>query len=162
MTRQTSVRILAVFLIAAGLTVRPHPLRGQGKSVPADDNKLTAELESELSDVEAEDEAVDESTVEGQIDADLRKSTQIDYDALEKEMERDHTTIGDVILEAAEEAEADAGEHLAFAPEGDKKVNAKSVAKHFVADVRVHHDHVKEQRTLGVSRLIRSSEPSGH
>lgn len=154
MTRQTSGRILAVLLVAAGLALRPHPLHGQGKSVPADDNKLAAELNEELSDVEAEDQLVEEATVEEQIDADLRKSTQIDYDALEKEMELGHTTIKDVILAAVEEAEAD-GEHLAaFATADNKKVNAKSVAKHFVADVDVVHDHVKEQRTLSVSGLI--------
>ncbi len=162
MTTQTSVRILAVLLVAAGLALRPHLLRGQGKPVPADDNKLTAELDSELSDVEAEDELVDEATVEEQIEADLEKSTQIDYAALEAEMQRGGTTIRALILEAVKEAEADAGEGLAtFAQAGAKKVNAGSAGKHFVADVKVVHDHVKEERKLSASRLIRSSEPSG-
>jgi hypothetical protein len=150
MTRQPSVRILVVLLVAAGLSLRPLPLRGQGKPVPADDNKLIAELNEELSDVEAEDELVEEDTVEEQIDADLRKSTQIDYDALETEMERDHTTIKDVILEAVKhaEAEAEAGEQLAaLAPAGDKKVNAKSVANYAVAGFKMHHDNVKPRST---------------
>jgi hypothetical protein len=148
MTRQTSARHLAILLIATGLAFRPIPLRGQGKPVPADDNQLIAELNEELSDVEGEDELVDEAPVEEQIESDLEKSTQIDYDALEKEMERDHTTIKEVILEAVEQAEAEGGEQLAgLPPEGGKKVNAKSVAKHFVADVNTVHDHVKEQRT---------------
>jgi hypothetical protein len=159
MTRQTSVRILAVLLVATGLALRPHPLRGQEKSVPADDSKLLADLDSELSDVEAEDELVEEATVEEQIDADLRKSTYIDYDALETEMEQGGTTIEKVILDAVQQAEADAGEQVAaFAQAGKKKVNAKSVAKHFVADVRVVHDHVKEERKLRVSGLVPGSE----
>src|ERR1035438_3631512 len=110
MTRQTSVRILGVLLVAAGLALRPHPLRGQDKPVPADYNQLTAELDSELSNVEAEDELVDEATVEEQIDADLKKSTQIDYDALESEMEQGGTTIEKVIRDAVEQAEADRSE----------------------------------------------------
>jgi hypothetical protein len=161
MTRQTNVRILAVLLVAAGLALRTHPLRGQGKPVPGDDNKLTAELNDELSDVEAENELVDEATVKEQIDADLRKSTQIDYDALEAVMERDSTTIEQVIGDAVEQAEADAGERLAaFAPAGDKRVNARSVANHFVPDVRGHVDHQKERKSFRLSGLIPNSEPS--
>jgi len=160
MTRRVNVRILAVLLVAAGLALRPGPLRGQDKSVPADDNKLTADLDSELSDVEAEDGLIDEATVEEQIDADLRKSTQIDYDALETEMEQGGTTIEKVIRDAVEQAEVDAGEQMAaFAQAANKKVNAKSAAKHFVADVRVVHDHVKEERKLRVSDLKASRSP---
>jgi hypothetical protein len=155
MTRQTSARIFAVLLVAAGLSLLPHPLRGQDKSVPADDNKLVAELNEELSDVEAEDGLLDEETVEEQIEADLKKSTLIDYDALEAAMERDGTTIEKVILVAVKQAEADAGEGLAaFVPAGDKKVNPRSVKRHFVADLRGRVDHERDQSGFRMSGLI--------
>jgi hypothetical protein len=155
MATQTGARILAVLLVAAGLLLLPHPLRGQGKPVPADDNKLVAELDEELSDVEAEDGLVDEETVEEQIEADLKKSTLIDYGALEAAMERDGTTIEKVILVAVKQAEEEAGEGLAtFAGAADKKVNAKSVKRHFVADVRGHVDHERDQSGFRMSGLM--------
>ena len=151
MTKPRYTCILAVWLVAASLPLRLLPLYGEDKPVPADDDALTAELDDELSTIEAEDSLVDEDTVEKQIVEALRQSNHIDYDALEREMEQDHTTVWNVILDAVREAGADAkasGEHLAaVAPSSEKKVNAKEVAKHFVADVRVHHDHVKEQKT---------------
>jgi hypothetical protein len=160
MTGQTGARIFAVLLVATGLLFLPHPLRGQDKSVPSDDNKLVAELNEELGDVEAEDELVDEETVEEQIEADLKKSTLIDYGALEAAMERDGTTIEKVILVAVKQAEDDAGEGLAaFAWAADKKVNAKSVKRHFVADVRGRVDHERDQSGFRLSGMIPDSEP---
>ena len=75
-------------------------------------------------------------------------------------MERGGTTIEKLIQKPVEQAEAE--EHLAaFAPAGDKQVNGASVEKHFVADVKVVHDHVKEDRRWSVSGRIPGSEPSG-
>ncbi len=149
MTRQASIYLLAVSLVVLGLALHPQQLHGQDKAVPQDDNALVAELNGELSDVAAEDELVDEATVEHQIEADLRESAEIDYNALEEEMEQGGTTIDNLILKAVKQAEADEGEQIAvFAQAGGKQVNGKSVERHFVADVRIIHDHVKENRRL--------------
>jgi hypothetical protein len=145
MRRETGVPILAVLLFAAGLS--PYMLHGQSKAVPADDNKLTAELNDELSDVEADDALVEAGTVEAEIDADLHKGKDIDYGALEAVMERDGTSVEEVVHHAVEEAEAEEGEHLVFFLAG-KPVNAKAAAVHTVADLRGHVDHEKAQRTL--------------
>ena len=149
MTRQTSMRMMAVLVIAGAVAMGPKLLHGQDKSVPDDDNTLTAELNAELSDVETEDELVDAGKVEEQIDKDLHNSKLIDYDALETLMEEDGTTVEKVVHHAVEEAEADGGEQLSFYQAG-KQVNGKAVADHTVADLRGHADHQRAPKTFSL------------
>jgi hypothetical protein len=69
--------------------------------------------------------------------------------------------IEQVILDAVAQAEAEEGEQMAaFLQAGNKKVNAKSVAVHAVADLRGHADHQKERPALTLSGLIPNSEVS--
>jgi hypothetical protein len=145
MRRKTSVQMLAILLFAGVLS--PHLLQGQSKGVPDDDNKLTAELNDELSDVEADDALVDAETVEADIDADLHKGKDIDYEALEAVMERDGTTVEKVVHQAVEEVEAEEGEHLGVLLAG-QQVHRKAAAVKSVALLRGHVDHEKESRTF--------------
>jgi hypothetical protein len=160
MSKRMIVWMLFVVLSAAGLALRPTTLHAQDGAVPDDDTELINDLDDELSAVEQENNPLSDDVVEAQILAALQRNKDINFDALEKEMEQGDTSIEAILDCAVDEAEGlscDESEAsvrrpnngrlmLVAAPQQRKAprpVVPALVATNFKNDVKAVHDKVK-------------------
>lgn len=160
MPKRMIVLIVVVVLSVACLTLRPTPLYGQDKPVPRDDKELVRDLDDELSAIEEEDTPLEEDEVKAQILEALHANKDIDFDALEAELEADGSSIEDVLDCAVNQAEGLSCQEsqasgrqpnnwrlvlVSAPPQGKaaRTVVPSKVASNFEKSVVYHHDRVK-------------------